>query len=579
MKIRRTPSFLVPFATGFAVALAVVSPVGQADPAAGVAQFAAGADGDAYYAADDGADGDASGDASDGASGEASGSSSEKGAAAAKADRSQRYQDLALFTSILELVRGHYVEEVDEHALLQSAMHGLLADLDPHSSFMEPTEFDEMQVETKGEFHGLGIEISKATGEYLEVVSPIEGTPAQRAGIKARDRISSICPTEKPPEWSEPCRGTAEMSLGEAVSLMRGRKGTSITIYVLREGMAEPRRYDIQRDTVTVASVRSEIVEPGIGHLRVSSFQERTGQDVGIALDRLEEKNGGTLTGLVVDLRDNPGGLLNQAVDMADHWLDEGLVVYTQGRDARERTEYRSNAAVHGGDYPIVVLVNEGSASASEIVAGALQDRSRAIVLGKPTFGKGSVQTVYPLEGGAGLRLTTALYYTPSGRSIQEVGIRPDIEVGPAEEPELGLPDRRRMRESDLDGHFTQKDATGKESTAPVPIKRVEPIWPGRRGTRPEAEDGDGDAGSDGDDGAEGGGDEADAPKVDVQLARAVEVLKTWQYFDDLRGQRADAGKATAAGAGADATAPKTAASEGGSPANPAPTPSPSKSN
>jgi carboxyl-terminal processing protease len=451
----------------------------------------------------------------------------------------QRYEDLSLFTSILELVRSHYVEEVDEHALLQSAMKGLLQDLDPHSSFMEPTEFDEMQVETKGEFHGLGIEISKATGEYIEVVSPIEGTPAQRAGIKARDRISSICPTEKPEEWTEPCRGTAEMSLVEAVSLMRGRKGTSITIYVVREGNPEPQKFEIKRDTVTVASVRSELVEPGIGHLRVTSFQERTSQDVGQELDQLEQENGSPLAGLVVDLRDNPGGLLNQAVEMADHWLPEGLVVYTQGRSASERTEYRSDAAVRGGEYPIVVLVNEGSASASEIVAGALQDRHRAIVLGKPTFGKGSVQTVYPLEGGAGLRLTTALYYTPAGRSIQAVGITPDIDVDPAETAELGLPNRRRMRESDLDGHFTQRDAKGRETGAPEPTRRVLPRWPGSEEGETPAEAG---APVDAEKKPDAAAETPEAPAVDVQLARAVEVLKTWQYFEDLRDQRAKAG-------------------------------------
>ncbi|MEZ4280142.1 MAG: S41 family peptidase [Myxococcota bacterium] len=497
MKTRRPSTFLAPFACGVAVAIAATSLVGQAEPSPRAA-----------LTADSAADGALS---------------------------AQRYEDLSLFTSILELVRGHYVEEVDEHVLLQSAMKGLLQGLDPHSSFMEPTEFDEMQVETKGEFHGLGIEISKATGDYIEVVSPIEGTPAQRAGIKARDRISSICPTEKPADWTEPCRETAQMSLGEAVALMRGRKGSSITIYILREGLSEPKRYDIKRDTVTVASVRSELVEPGIGHLRVSSFQERTSQDVGAQLDRLAEKNGAPLAGLVVDLRDNPGGLLNQAVEMADHWLPEGLVVYTQGRNASERTEYRSDAAVRGGEYPIVVLVNEGSASASEIVAGALQDRHRAIVLGKPTFGKGSVQTVYPLEGGAGLRLTTALYYTPAGRSIQEVGITPDIEVDPAAPAELGLPNRRRMRESDLDNHFTQRDAKGRATRAPEPIRRAAPGGAGSPEDAPATDD----DGADGD--AQASGDAAPAEKpVDVQLARAIEVLKAWQYFEDLRDLRAD---------------------------------------
>ncbi len=515
MTMRRTPTFLAPFACGMAVAIAATSFVGQAESPANPA-----------------------GNAPD-----------------ASSDRSQRYEDLSLFTSILEIVRSHYVDEVDEHALLQSAMRGLLQDLDPHSSFMEPTEFDEMQVETKGEFHGLGIEISKAAGEYIEVVSPIEGTPAQRAGIKAHDRISSICPTDKPTEWSEPCRATAEMSLGEAVTLMRGRKGTTITIYILREGLAEPKRYDIKRDTVTVASVRSELVEPGIGHLRVSSFQERTGQDVGQQLDALEAKNGAPLAGLVVDLRDNPGGLLNQAVEMADHWLPDGLVVYTQGRNASERTDYRSNEAITGGDYPIVVLVNEGSASASEIVAGALQDRHRAIVLGKPTFGKGSVQTVYPLEGGAGLRLTTALYYTPAGRSIQEVGIIPDIEVDPAELAEVGLPNRRRMRESDLDRHFTQRDAKGRESGDPAPAPRAEQKAPAAEKSAPVDSEGDGAASGSSGEAAKVAEGEA-KPAVDVQLARAVEVLKTWQYFEDLSDQRSHAQASVQAPADSSAVLP-----------------------
>jgi carboxyl-terminal processing protease len=260
---------------------------------------------------------------------------------------------------------------------------------------------------------------------------------------------------------------------------------------------------------------------------------------VGQELDQLEQENGSPLAGLVVDLRDNPGGLLNQAVEMADHWLPEGLVVYTQGRSASERTEYRSDAAVRGGEYPIVVLVNEGSASASEIVAGALQDRHRAIVLGKPTFGKGSVQTVYPLEGGAGLRLTTALYYTPAGRSIQEVGITPDIDVDPAETAELGLPNRRRMRESDLDGHFTQRDAKGRETGAPEPTRRVLPRWPGSEEGETPAEAG---APVDAEKKPDAAAETPEAPAVDVQLARAVEVLKTWQYFEDLRDQRAKAG-------------------------------------
>jgi carboxyl-terminal processing protease len=437
-----------------------------------------------------------------------------------RALRAQRYEDLSLFTSILELVRSNYVEGVDEHELLMSAMRGILEDLDPHSSFMSPDAFEDMQVETKGEFQGLGIEISKENGAFIEVVSPIDGTPAARAGIQARDRITSICPTDKPEDWTEPCRGTTEMTLFEAVSLMRGRKGTAITIYILREGMTEPEPFEIKRDTVKVASVRSELVDPGIGHLKISSFQERTGRDVGKRLRELEEENGGPLAGLVLDLRDNPGGLLNQAVEVADHWLRSGLVVYTQGRDERERTEYNAGQEVLEADYPIVVLVNEGSASASEIVAGALQDHHRAIVLGVTTFGKGSVQTVYPLEGGAGLRLTTALYYTPAGRSIQEVGITPDLVVKQGDDPALGLPSRRRVREKDLEGHFTQQDASGLEEGKP-PTRILE---------------------------HEESSDEAPGPvpakgtaeRADVQLARAVEVLKSWNYFEDLRRLRED---------------------------------------
>lgn len=444
--------------------------------------------------------------------------------------RAQRYEDLSLFTSILELVRSNYVEEVDEHALLMSAMRGILEDLDPHSSFMSPDAFEDMQVETKGEFHGLGIEISKESGAFIEVVAPIDGTPAERAGIEARDRITSICPTEPPEDWTEPCRGTTEMTLFEAVSLMRGRKGTTITIYVLREGMTEPVPFEIKRDTVKVASVRAELVEPGIGHLKVSSFQERTGRDVQARLEELVEENGGApLTGLVLDLRDNPGGLLNQAVEVADHWLRSGLVVYTQGRDETERTEYSSTDNVLEADYPIVVLVNEGSASASEIVAGALQDHHRAIVLGVTTFGKGSVQTVYPLDGGAGLRLTTALYYTPSGRSIQEVGITPDLVVKQSDTPSLGFPQRRRMREKDLRGHFTQDEATDLESNGTsgsvVPPSRI------LEQDRAPEESAPGDE-SPGDPSAEGR-DQAERP--DTQLARAVEVLKSWSYFDELR--------------------------------------------
>ncbi|MEM9177667.1 MAG: S41 family peptidase [Myxococcota bacterium] len=442
--------------------------------------------------------------------------------------RAQRYEDLAVFTSVLERVRSSYVEEVDEHALMESAMKGILEDLDPHSAFMTPDACEDMKVETRGEFHGIGIEISKANGAFIEVVSPIDGTPASRAGIQARDRITSICPTETPEDWTEECRGTTEMSLVEAVSLMRGKRGTTLSIYVLREGLSEPKRYEIKRDTVKVASVRDEIVEPGIGHLKISSFQERTGDDVRKGLDALREENGGPLEGVVLDLRDNPGGLLNQAVEVADVWLGDGLVVYTQGRDERERTEFPAGDATREPEYPVVVLVNEGSASASEIVAGALQDHHRALVLGVPTFGKGSVQTIYDLDGGACLRITTALYYTPAGRSIQEVGIQPDLLVQRSDPSGNPLPSRRRMREKDLQGHFTQQDATELDGGNAAPTRILEHEQADEIGEEAPLE--------------ATSGETADAEPVDVQLVRAVEVLKSWTYFEDLRKLREERG-------------------------------------
>jgi len=422
-----------------------------------------------------------------------------------------RYEDLALFTSVLTHVRSNYVEVVDEHDLLTGALNGMLRELDPHSAFLDSDAYEEMQVDTRGEFHGLGIEITKRQGEPIEVVSPIDGTPAQRAGIRARDHIVMICPTEPPEDWTEECRGTKNMSLLEAVQLMRGRKGTEITIHILRSDDLEPRPFTVVRDVVQIDSVEGKLLEPGYGYLRVSAFQERTDQELFESLESIHEEiaraetgddeASGVLRGLVIDLRDNPGGLLDQAVKVADAWLHEGVIVYTQGREVAQRQDYLASEAGNEPEYPIVVLVNEGSASASEIVAGALQDHGRALVLGAETFGKGSVQTVYPLEGGAALRLTTALYYTPSGRSIQETGIRPDIAVAPLEIPTMRVEAPRRMRERDLEGHFTQEEADLGDS--------------GASGAEAEVE--------------------KQGEFVDAQLERALEVLKSWRYFDRLR--------------------------------------------
>ncbi len=441
----------------------------------------------------------------------------------------EHYEDLALFANILDLVRDNYVAPVDEHDLMQSAMRGLLGELDPHSAFMSKDAYDEMQVDTRGEFDGIGIEISKQQGHYIEVVSPIDGTPAFRAGLKPRDSIVSICPTEVPESWAdgEECRTTEEMTLFEAVQLMRGERGTEITIEILREGFEEPRPFTISRGVVKVASVKGETLSPGYGYLRISAFQERTDQELRKALEALHAENPAGLEGLVIDLRDNPGGLLNQAVSVADHWLDAGLIVYTQGRDESLRENYLARPAGLEGSYPIVVLVNEGSASASEIVAGALQDHGRALVMGMRTFGKGSVQTVYPLDGGAGLRLTTALYYTPAGRSIQEVGIEPDVEVHPGS-PETGVL-YRGVRERDLRGHISHDaassalpESTAESSEAP-PTEKPE-------SAAPEA----GDSEREETDRAQEVKEERD-----VLIARALEVLKSWAYFDRLSEGRA----------------------------------------
>jgi carboxyl-terminal processing protease len=434
------------------------------------------------------------------------------GTGAANVATAARYDDLGLFTSVLRLVQQNYVEEVDESALIRGAMRGMLQELDPHSSFLDTEAYREMQVDTRGEFHGLGIEITKRRDGFIEVVAPIEGTPAFTAGVRPRDSIVAICPTEVPKDWTEPCHSTKNMTLFEAVQLMRGKKGSEIKIEIFRDGFDEPKQFTIKRDVVKIQSVTGRLIEPGYAYVRVRAFQEHTVDDLTDALDQLGKETKGPIEGLVLDLRDDPGGLLDQAVKVANVWLSDGLIVYTKGRAEDQRQEFRATNEGNEPTYPIAVIVNEGTASASEIVAGALQDQRRALVIGEKTFGKGSVQTVYPLpESDAALRLTTALYYTPSGRSIQEVGITPDIAVAVAAagEPEGGV---RRMRESDLENHFTHEDAEpGSGPAQPAP-----PAEPAEKApNEPHAD--------------------ADA-STDVQLARALEVLKSWTYFERMRG-------------------------------------------
>ncbi len=360
------------------------------------------------------------------------------------------YESIELFTDVLSMVKKSYVEEVDTKKLIYGAINGMLASLDPHSSFMPPEMFKEMKIETKGSFGGVGIEITVKDG-LLMVISPIEDTPAFRAGIKAGDHILKIDD-----------KYTKDMSVVEAVKRMRGPKGTKVVLTILREGFDKPKEFPLMRDIIQVKSVKYKTLDNGYGYVRISQFQEKTDDDLTKALKSLKDENGENLRGLVLDLRNDPGGLLDQAVRVSEHFVDEGkLIVYTEGREKESKMRFTSRATAKEPRYPVVVLINSGSASASEIVAGALQDHKRAVIMGTQSFGKGSVQTIIPLSDNSGLRLTTARYYTPSGRSIQAKGITPDIQV---EQKELAAPEKKELmhiREKDLENHFESEE--GKE--------------------------------------------------------------------------------------------------------------------
>jgi len=375
------------------------------------------------------------------------------------------YQYLKLFSDVISIVQDNYVEKTDQKKLMYGAITGMLRELDPHSSFLKPDDYKELQIETKGKFGGLGIEIT-IRDNILTVVSPLEDTPADKAGIQANDQIMKI--DDQP---------TQDMSLMDAVQKMRGPKGSKVKLTILRKGVQKPLEFELVRDIISIQSVKSFKLEPGFDYIRISSFQSGTAADLQKALYQFEAETPG-IQGLILDLRNDPGGLLDQAVEVSDEFLDEGLIVYTGGRleNQKMRFEAHKKARVHA--YPVVVLVNSGSASASEIVAGALQDHKRAIVMGEQTFGKGSVQTVIPLNDGSALRLTTSLYYTPSGRSIQAKGITPDIIVK-KESPkveEAQSEDPTRIREKDLPRHFDNQkpDAQGKgEGTGQVDAKKL----------------------------------------------------------------------------------------------------------
>ena len=338
------------------------------------------------------------------------------GVASKSNEQAATYENLRLFTEVLSIIQSQYVDEMAPKELIYSAIKGTLRGLDPHSSFLDPEMYREMQVETSGSFGGLGIEIT-LRDDVLTVVAPIEGTPAYRAGVLSGDRIVKIEGLT-----------TKDMQLTDAVKRMRGKPGSKIVISIIREGWTEPKDFTITREQIRVQSVKNAELEPGIEYIRLRQFQEQTGNDIETALEKYSK--GKKIQGLVLDLRNNPGGLLTSSVEVAEKFLEPGkLVVYTEGCVRNQNMRFQASAKHVYSDFPIVVLVNQGSASASEIVAGALQDWGRAVVLGTQSFGKGSVQTIIPLSDGSGLRLTTAKYYTPNGRSIHGKGITPDIIV------------------------------------------------------------------------------------------------------------------------------------------------------
>ncbi len=357
------------------------------------------------------------------------------------------YEQLDLFGDIFERIRAQYVEEVDESALIEAAINGMLTSLDPHSSYLPPEDYGDMQVQTRGEFGGLGIEVTQEEG-FVKVVSPIDGTPAAEAGIEAGDFITYVD--------GESVLG---LSLDEAVSMMRGPVGSEIVVTIVRDGKPEPFDVTIVRDTIKLTAVRARL-EGDVAVLRVTTFNDQTSPNLESGLKKQIEEAGGieNLNGLVLDLRNNPGGLLTEAIKVSDAFLESGEIVSTRGRNPEDGERFNATAGDLAQGLPMVVLINGGSASASEIVAGALQDHRRAIVVGTKSFGKGSVQTVMPLRGDGAMRLTTARYYTPSGRSIQALGVSPDIVVEqprrPANSAEEDEPNRRTRSEADLRGRL-----------------------------------------------------------------------------------------------------------------------------
>ncbi len=392
------------------------------------------------------------------------------------------YKQLKVFSEVLDIVDRNYVETVDSKKLIQGAINGMMKSLDPHSSFMTEEMCRELEVETKGSFGGIGIEIT-VLKDVLTVVSPIEDTPAFLAGVKAGDQIIKI-----------DGQSTKDITIMEAVNKLRGPKDSKVTITIMREHLPKPKDITIARAIIQIKSIKYKMIDDQVGYVRISSFQERTADDLKKALVELKGKQSRPLKGLILDMRNNPGGLLAQSIEVSDAFLKSGTIVSTKGRI--KSVDSKAVAVDDGNELncPIVLLVNEGTASAAEIVSGALQDNGRALILGTQTFGKGSVQTVIPLEDGAALKLTTAKYYTPKGRSIQAEGITPDITIKyikPAEENDV---ENETVRERDLKGHIKAVGEEGKK-----PTERQKRVF--------------------------------DDVSQDNQLRAAVDLLKSWEIF------------------------------------------------
>lgn len=409
------------------------------------------------------------------------------------------YESIELFTDVMAIIKKSYVEDVETKKLVYGAINGMLSSLDPHSSFMPPDTYKEMKIDTKGAFGGLGIEISIKDG-VLTVISPIEDTPAFKAGIKPGDQILKIDD-----------KFTKDLNINDAVKRMRGVKGTKVTLTIMREGFDKPKEFPLVRDIIQVRSVRSRLMDDGYAYVRIAQFQEKTDEDLSKALKTMAEQNKGALKGLVLDMRNDPGGLLDQAVRVSDHFIPEGqMIVYTEGREKDSKMQFTAKKGTKEPNYPIVVLINGGSASASEIVAGALQDHKRAIIMGTQSFGKGSVQTIIPLSDDSGLRLTTARYYTPKGRSIQAKGITPDIVVERIELPKesAGKKDSLHLREKDLENHF---ETEVKTESAGEKKEDKKDDKSDKLSQKPE-----------------------DNLKNDYQVLRALDLLKGWQLIKNM---------------------------------------------